>query len=61
MANGRYLTLHYDGFDFVHADAAAVVQKLHELSDVMIDEWKWCWTTTVEDSLKAALSQLQYA
>ncbi|KAJ3898483.1 hypothetical protein F5879DRAFT_611971 [Lentinula edodes] len=61
MANGRYFTLHYDGFDFVHADAAAVVQKLHELSDVMIDEWKWCWTTTVEDSLKAALSQLQYA
>ncbi|KAJ3807441.1 FAD/NAD(P)-binding domain-containing protein [Lentinula lateritia] len=61
MANGRYFTLHYDGFDFVHADAAAVVQKLHQLSDVMIDEWKWCWTTTVEDSLKAALSQLQYA
>ncbi|KAF8823291.1 hypothetical protein HHX47_DHR10000282 [Lentinula edodes] len=61
MANGRYFTLHYDGFDFVHADATAVVQKLHELSDVMIDEWKWCWTTTVEDSLKAALSQLQYA
>ncbi|KAJ4474008.1 hypothetical protein C8J55DRAFT_562652 [Lentinula edodes] len=61
MANGRYFTLHYDGFDFVHADAAAVVQKLHELSDIMIDEWKWCWTTTVEDSLKAALSQLQYA
>ncbi|KAJ3725042.1 hypothetical protein DFJ43DRAFT_585119 [Lentinula guzmanii] len=61
MANGRYFTLHHDGFDFSHADAAAVVQKLHELTDLMIDEWKWCWTTTVEESLKAALSQLQDA
>ncbi|KAJ4474467.1 hypothetical protein J3R30DRAFT_3509303 [Lentinula aciculospora] len=59
MANCRYFTLHYDDFDFVHADAATVTQKLHDLTDLMIDEWKWCWTTTVEDSLKLALSQLQ--
>ncbi|KAJ3772794.1 FAD/NAD(P)-binding domain-containing protein [Lentinula raphanica] len=61
MANGHYFALHYDGFDFLHADTATAAKKLHELSALMIDEWKWCWTTTVEESLKEALSQLQDA
>ncbi|KAF9070741.1 salicylate 1-monooxygenase [Rhodocollybia butyracea] len=57
-ANALYFTLHYDGFDFVNADAAAATAKLHELTDLITDNWKWCWTTTVDSSLKEALSQL---
>lgn len=61
MANGRYFTLHYDDFDFLNADAAAASEKLHELTDTIIADWKWCWTTTVEESLKAAILQLENA
>ncbi|KAF5391213.1 hypothetical protein D9757_003074 [Collybiopsis confluens] len=57
-ANGQYFTLHYDNFDFANAETEASAKKLREMADLIHDEWEWCWTTTVEDSLREALSQL---
>ncbi|KIK64011.1 hypothetical protein GYMLUDRAFT_71464 [Collybiopsis luxurians FD-317 M1] len=57
-ANGRYFTLQYD-FDFAKGETAAIIDKLQEMFGLIQDEWEWCWTTTVEDSLKEALLRLE--
>ncbi|KAG7095080.1 hypothetical protein E1B28_005868 [Marasmius oreades] len=58
-ANGSYLTLDFEGFDFEGASEDAIKTQLGRMSEIIIDDWRWSWNSSVQESLENAIRQLE--
>ncbi|KAK0217043.1 hypothetical protein IW262DRAFT_166080 [Armillaria fumosa] len=61
LENSRWLSLHYDNFDFCGSNDADVERKLREMGDRIVEKWNWAWSSTIHESLeqeKRALDDL---
>ncbi|KAK1230959.1 hypothetical protein PQX77_005933 [Marasmius sp. AFHP31] len=57
--NGHCLALDFEGFDFDNASSDAVAKQLRRMGDFLADNWRWCWDSSVQESLDAAIRLLE--
>ncbi len=51
LENSRWLSLHYDNFDFCGSNDADVERKLREMGNRIVEKWSWAWLSTIHESL----------
>ncbi|KAK0199926.1 hypothetical protein DFS33DRAFT_1399586 [Desarmillaria ectypa] len=58
LENSRWLSLHYDNFDFSNSDDVDIERKLREMGDRIVEKWRWAWSSTVHESLEQGKREL---
>ena len=57
--NGQYLQFHGKALDFDDLDNEKQLLKLKKFGVVIAQNWEWAWTTSVDESIEAALRMLE--
>ncbi|KAK0450371.1 uncharacterized protein EV420DRAFT_1646605 [Desarmillaria tabescens] len=58
LENSKWLSLHYDNFDFSGSDDVDIERKLREMGDRIVEKWMWAWSSTVHESLEQGKREL---
>lgn len=56
--NGNYLALNFEDFDFDAAPSHLVEEKLQRMGGLLVDNWRWVWESSIQDSLDHATGLL---
>jgi hypothetical protein len=57
--NGHYLQFHGKALDFDNLDKESQLFKLKKFGVAVAQNWDWAWTTSVDESIEAALRMLE--
>lgn len=58
-AQGHYLEFHETALDFNGMDNEEQLFKLNKVGAILDKNWEWAWTTSVDESIEAALRMLE--
>ncbi|KAG6877628.1 hypothetical protein C0993_005540 [Termitomyces sp. T159_Od127] len=53
--NGSYLTLTHEDFILDGCEASEEAERLHEMGEVIIDNWRWAWETSLDNMIHRAI------
>ncbi|KAG6886846.1 hypothetical protein C0992_002026 [Termitomyces sp. T32_za158] len=59
--NGSYLSLTHEDFILDGCDASKQVECLHQMGEVIVDNWRWAWETSLVDMVRQAITTLEEA
>lgn len=59
LLNGRYFSLNHEDFDFNNCPPDEQPQKLKEMGDAIVENWKWAWSTSVDEMVERGVWMLE--
>jgi len=57
--NGHYFSFHGMDCDSSHQSEEVLRDKLQSLAGTFTRNWEWCWSTSVDGSMKEAINLLE--
>ncbi|KAG6907788.1 hypothetical protein DXG01_007395 [Tephrocybe rancida] len=59
--NGRYISMSHDDFQVYECGADEQQKRLEEMGKVIIDKWRWAWSTSLDVMIGEGISVLEGA
>ncbi|KAF8066983.1 hypothetical protein FPV67DRAFT_1417597 [Lyophyllum atratum] len=57
--NGRYLSMNHEDFVLDGCDTTEQETRLKEMGEVLVENWQWAWTTTLDDTIREGIRMLE--